>query len=204
MTKYTARVLALAALLGGCASSVFAQSPAPPVAAPACQGRPRFAAQLCRSPRTCRRPAPARSIYLIAPCFPAQGNAYTVDPQTYLFYMELANGAASRRRTSGCRTTSQPSRSPSPTTSGCGRPASSATSRSKRNDYTFSNGVVGKLITYNMEERERVKIVTYEGIKPIGDRAKVDEQLRARSIELRLDSFLDNGRSAASRPCCAR
>ena len=44
-----------------------------------------------------------------------------------------------------------------------------------------------------MEERERVKIVTYEGIKPIGDRAKVDEQLRARNIEMRLDTFLDNG-----------
>jgi hypothetical protein len=60
-------------------------------------------------------------------------------------------------------------------------------------DYPFSNGVIGKLVTYHMEERERVKIVNYEGIKPIGDRAKVDEQLRARSIELRLDSFLDNG-----------
>ena len=60
-------------------------------------------------------------------------------------------------------------------------------------DYTFSNGVIGKLVTYNMEERERVKIVTYEGIKPIGDRAKVDEQLRARNIEMRLDTFLDNG-----------
>src|SRR5688500_20026549 len=26
-------------------------------------------------------------------------------------------------------------------------------------DYTFSNGVVGKLVAYHMEERERVKIV---------------------------------------------
>jgi outer membrane protein insertion porin family len=59
-------------------------------------------------------------------------------------------------------------------------------------DYTFSNGVIGKLVTYTMEERERVKIVNYEGTKQI-DRAKIDEQLRARSIELRLDSFLDNG-----------
>jgi outer membrane protein insertion porin family len=53
--------------------------------------------------------------------------------------------------------------------------------------------VIGKLVTYNMEERERVKIVNYEGIKPIGDRAKVDEQLRARNIEMRLDTFVDNG-----------
>ena len=43
-----------------------------------------------------------------------------------------------------------------------------------------------------MEERERVKIVNYEGSKQI-DRTKIDEQLRERGIELRLDSFLDEG-----------
>ena len=58
-------------------------------------------------------------------------------------------------------------------------------------DYTFSNGVIGKLVTYNMEERERVKTVNYEGIKKIGDRAKVDEKLRADAIEMRIDSFAD-------------
>src|SRR5204862_5095506 len=58
-------------------------------------------------------------------------------------------------------------------------------------DYVFSNGVIGKLVTYNMEERERVKTVNYEGIKKIGDRAKVDEKLRADAIEMRIDSFAD-------------
>ena len=43
-----------------------------------------------------------------------------------------------------------------------------------------------------MEERERVKIVNYEGSKQI-DRTKIDEQLRERGIELRLDSFVDDG-----------
>ena len=52
--------------------------------------------------------------------------------------------------------------------------------------------MVGKLVTYHMEERERVKIVNYEGTKVI-DRTKIDEQLRARSIEMRLDSFVDRG-----------
>ena len=59
-------------------------------------------------------------------------------------------------------------------------------------DYTFSNGVVGKLVAYHMEERERVKIVNYEGSKQI-DRTKIEEQLRERGIELRLDSFVDDG-----------
>ena len=52
--------------------------------------------------------------------------------------------------------------------------------------------MVGKIVTYNMEERERVKIVDYQGSKQI-DRTKIDEKLRERSIELRLDSFLDEG-----------
>ena len=55
-----------------------------------------------------------------------------------------------------------------------------------------------------MEERERVKIVNYEGSKQI-DRTKIDEQLRERSIELRLDSFLDEGDDPPRRRrCCAR
>ena len=85
----------------------------------------------------------------------------------------------------------------------CGRPTSSTTCRSRSTDYTFSNGVVGKIVTYHMEERERVKIVDYEGSKQI-DRTKIDEKLRERSIELRLDSFLDDGDDPPRRRRAAR
>jgi outer membrane protein assembly factor BamA len=47
-------------------------------------------------------------------------------------------------------------------------------------------------VTYNMEERQRIKIVDYQGSKQI-DRTKIDEKLRERNVELRLDSFLDEG-----------
>ena len=70
-------------------------------------------------------------------------------------------------------------------------------------DFTFDNGVVGKIVTYNMEERERIKIVDYQGSKQI-DRTKIDEKLRELNVELRLDSFLDQGTVRASRACCAR
>ena len=64
-------------------------------------------------------------------------------------------------------------------------------------DYVFANGVVGKLVTYQMEERERVKIVNYQdGSSSSIDvikRTDIDEQLRMRGIELKLDSFVDNG-----------
>ena len=62
MTKYTARVLALAALLGGCASSAFAQTPRRRHAgafAASGYGGPGDADDLrrarARRPRTCRR-----------------------------------------------------------------------------------------------------------------------------------------------------
>ncbi len=53
------------------------------------------------------------------------------------------------------------------TSSGCGAPISSTTSPSTSSDYVFSNGVVGKLITYDMEERQRVKIVDFVGSKKL-------------------------------------
>jgi outer membrane protein insertion porin family len=195
MTKYTARVLALAALLSGSASSVFAQAAPAPVAtaapAPAAQQTPTICGVPVPAPATLPPAGSGPVLYLIAVCFPSQGNVSTVDAQTYLFYMELF------------KQRSQPTQNI--WTSWNDQTEQIAIADHKRlwatgflsdlsietADYTFSNGVVGKLITYNMEERERVKIVTYEGIKPIGDRAKVDEQLRARTIELRLDSFVD-------------
>jgi outer membrane protein insertion porin family len=58
--------------------------------------------------------------------------------------------------------------------------------------------VVGKLITYHLEERPRVKIVDYRASATL-DRSKIDDALREREIELRLDSFLEPGRLARIR-----
>ena len=61
-------------------------------------------------------------------------------------------------------------------------------------DVALPNGVTGKLVIYNMEERQRIKIVDYiaEGDSKI-DQAKIDEELKKRGINLRLDSFIDPG-----------
>jgi hypothetical protein len=45
------------------------------------------------------------------------------------------------------------------------------------NDDPYDNGVVGKHVIYNMEERQRVKIVDYVGSKKV-ERTKVDEKLK--------------------------
>ena len=59
-------------------------------------------------------------------------------------------------------------------------------------DYVFANGVVGKVVLYNMEERQRVKIVDYVGSKQV-EQSKIDEELKKQSIQIRLDSFIDEG-----------
>ena len=59
-------------------------------------------------------------------------------------------------------------------------------------DYRFSNGVIGKMIVYDMEERQRVKIVDYVGSKKV-EQSKIDEELKKQNLRIALDSFIDQG-----------
>ncbi len=127
-------------------------------------------------------------VYLIAPCFEAQGNTSLVDIQTYLYYIQLK--------------ASRPSE-------GAWVPYNEETENTIREDfkrlwatnfldnlsidvedYTFSNGVVGKLVTYDMEERQRVKIVDFVGSKKL-ETSKIDEKLKENNAQIRLDTFID-------------
>jgi outer membrane protein insertion porin family len=131
-------------------------------------------------------------LWQIAPCFAAQGNVSLVDLQTYLYYIQLQQKV------------SRPSQ-------GLWTPYDDSVEQVIRDDfrrlvnlpflddlsietqdYTFSNGVVGKIVVYNMEERARIKIVDYVGSKTV-ERSKIDEALKTQQIELRLDTFLDVG-----------
>src|SRR5207249_2956389 len=46
--------------------------------------------------------------------------------------------------------------------------------------------------TYNMEERQRVKIVDYVGSKKL-ETSKIDEKLKEANAQIRLDTFIDPG-----------
>jgi outer membrane protein insertion porin family len=200
------RLLALAAVAAPL--SAFAQAPSPAATAP--QGAP---------PATLAQPAgiqpgnaifcgtpvpppvnlpPAGSgpvVWQIGPCFSAQGNVPTIEAETYLFYMEIA------------KTPSTPSQN-------IWVPYTAATEQMmvedfKRlwatnflddlkievADYTFANGVVGKLITYHMEERERIRNINYAGTDKI-NRTDIETRLRERQVDLALDDFVDNARIA--------
>ena len=189
MQKQLARTLACAALLAAVAvPPAFAQggNPANPAAA---NNNP---STVCGSPIP--PPAalpPANSgpvIYLIVPCFAKQGGSPVVEPETYLFYIQLRPSLPSQNMwVPWDDAHEQVAKDDFKRLWGTNFLADLSV---EVNDYVFPNGVVGKIVLYDMEERERVKIVDYQGSKNI-DRTKIAEQLKEKGIELRLDSFLD-------------
>lgn len=113
-----------------------------------------------------------------------------IDPQTYLYYIQT-----------------QPSRS----SDGVWVPYDEQAEAKLRDDFRrlwgtnfldnlwvevlyepYDNGVIGKRVIFNMEERPRVKIVDYTGSSKV-ERTKIDEKMKELGVALRLDSFLDEG-----------
>src|SRR5262249_18382957 len=131
-------------------------------------------------------------VYQVAACFEKQGGFSVVDPQTYLYYMEVArqvsDPAADKWVTYSDKTEQ--------TIVGDFKRLWAAQFlddlSAETYDYVFSNGVIGKIILYNMEERQRVKIVDYVGSKKV-EMSKIDEELKKKGIRIALDSFVDPG-----------
>ena len=157
-------------------------------------GQPPAVATICGQPV----PPPANLppagsgpvLWVMAPCFDAQGNVSLVDIQTYLYYIQLKDKLSSPLR-------------------GVWVPYDESIEQVIRDDfqrlwatgflddikieyhdYTFSNGVVGRLVTYNLEERQRIRTIDYVGSKQV-ERTKIEEKLKELHTELRLDSFID-------------
>src|SRR5215831_9477760 len=149
-----------------------------------------FCGQMATAPRA-QPPAGSPPIVLaFGPCFEAQGGTSLIEPQTYLYYIQLKQ--------------SRPSE-------GVWVPYDDTSEKTieddfhrlwntnfldnlfvEANDYKFPNGTIGKVITYNMEERQRVKIVDYVGSKKI-ETSKIDEKLKDANAQIRLDTFIDPG-----------
>jgi outer membrane protein insertion porin family len=129
-------------------------------------------------------------VLYIAPCFEAQGNASVIETQTYLYYIQLKSSTPSRNEW----------------VAWTGDSEKMVLEDFKRlwatkfldnlwieeADYQFPNGTIGKIITYHMEERQRVKIVDYVGSKKV-EISKIDEKLKEADAQIRLDTFIDPG-----------
>ena len=150
--------------------------------------------KLCEQtvPPPVRLPSPGSGpvVYFLGLCFSAQGGVSAAEPETYLHYIRLRPSRPSQDEWVAYDERAEE-------TMRADFQRLWATNflddlRIETADYLFANGVVGKLVTYHIEERHRIKIVSYEGSKRL-DRARLDEELRDRGITLRLDSFLDEG-----------
>ncbi len=187
---------ALSAVAAARAQTPPVQAPATPAAAPAAQAPAATGQTVCGQPVPVPRSLPPAGsgpvVYQVVPCFEKQGGFPVVEANTYLYYIEM------KSRLSNSQT-------------GKWVPYDDSIEQVIREDfkrlwatnflddlairtedYTFSNGVVGKMIVYDMEERQRVKIVDYEGLKKV-DQSKIEEKLKEKSISIRLDSFIDPG-----------
>jgi outer membrane protein insertion porin family len=189
-----AALLATAGMRAGAQAPV-AQPPAGQTAAAPATPSPNQAT-VCGQPiPTPAKQPPAGSgpvVLFIVPCFQKQGGFSVIEANTYLYYIEMKSKI------------SRPSEDK-------WVPYDDSIEQVLREDfkrlwatnflddlaievqdYVFPNGVVGKNIIYNMEERQRIKIVDYEGLKKV-DQSKIEEKLKEKSISVRLDSFIDPG-----------
>src|SRR5215203_3342788 len=131
-------------------------------------------------------------IYNILVCFPKQGNVSVVEAPTYLYYIEMANRIS---RPSENRWVAYSEDVEQLIVGDFKRLWATSFLDNlsiEVQDVRFSNGVIGKVIVYNMEERQRVKIVDYIGSDKV-DQQKIEEALRDKGIQIRLDSFIDPG-----------
>ena len=126
------------------------------------------------------------------PCFEKQGGVPVIDANTYLYYMEMVN-----RRSIPSENRWVPYNEETEQTIVADFKRLWATNflddlSIEVRDVRFENGVIGKVVVYNMEERQRVKIVDYVGSDKV-DQSKIEEELRDKGIQIRLDTFIDPG-----------
>lgn len=119
--------------------------------------------------------------------FPAQGNVPSIEPSTYLYYIETRPSRPSenvwleydeQRVLDDFRNLWATGFLDDLTI--------------EYNDEPYPNGVVGRNIIYNMEERERVRIVEFIGSDQL-DRTKIEEMLVQAETAIQLDTFIDTG-----------
>jgi outer membrane protein insertion porin family len=124
-------------------------------------------------------------VRVIEIAFPTQGNVSLVDPQTYLYYLHTRSSRPSENVWAPY--------DPQTALDDFHRLWNTGFLDNlwvEVKDVPYDNGVVGKHITFNLEERQRVKIVDYAGSKAI-ETSKIDEKLKEAGADIRLDSFID-------------
>ena len=130
--------------------------------------------------------------YAIIPCFEKQGGQPLVDSQTYLFYMEMRNRVSAPSENRWVPYTEDTEQAILADFRRLWATNFLDDLSIEVHDVRFANGALGKVVVYNMEERQRVRIVDYPGSERV-DQSTIEEELRNRGIQMRLDTFIDPG-----------
>jgi outer membrane protein insertion porin family len=195
------RALFVAVALAAVPSSVWAQAPTQPPL-PQVQ-TPAPAAAAAKGPQSaCGIPVPEPAnlpptgsppvVFQVVPCFQKQGGYSVIDAGTYLYYLQVTQFLSSPQNRKWVPYDDKVEQV--------------VLGDFKRlwatnflddlavdvQDYKFANGTIGKMIVYDMEERQRVKIVDYVGSKKV-EQSKIDDELKKQNLRIALDSFIDQG-----------
>jgi outer membrane protein insertion porin family len=131
-------------------------------------------------------------VYALMLCFAQQGGSSVIEPLTYLHYMQLPQHVSNPLENRWVPYTDAVEQ----VILGDFRSLWATTFLDDLSievrDVDLGNGVTGKLVIYNMEERERIKIVDYVGSEAI-EQSKIEEELQKQGIRLNIDSFIDPG-----------
>ena len=168
-------------------AAVAARAQTPPAQAPAVPGQaapsapPQPAQTVCGQPVPAPRTLPPAGsgpvVYQVVPCFEKQGGFPVVEANTYLYYIEMKSRLSNSQTgkwVSYDETIEQVAREDFKRLWATNFLDDLAI---RTEDYTFSNGVVGKMIVYDMEERQRVKIRRLrrpEEGRPVEDRREAE------------------------------
>ena len=163
---------------------------------------PQGAAVLQLPATVCGLPVPAPAVappagtppvvYANLLCFEKQGGTPVIDPATYLYYIEVKNNVSIPSQNRWVPYTEQTEDVIRADFKRLWATNFLDDLSMESRDVALGNGVVGKLVIYNMEERQRIKIVDYIGSEKV-DQGKIEEELKKRGINLRIDSFIDPG-----------
>jgi outer membrane protein insertion porin family len=188
-------LLVVAAMMA--AGGARAQTP-PAGAKPAAPQTPPSATTLTvcgqQVPAPSRQPAPGSGpvVIFVVPCFQKQGGFSMIEANTYLYYIQMTTHLSAPSQDKWVRYDDSIEQIIREDFKRLWATNFLDDLAIEVQDYTFPNGVVGKIILYDMEERQRIKIVDYEGLKKV-DQSKIEEKLKEKSITIRLDSFIDPG-----------
>jgi outer membrane protein insertion porin family len=130
----------------------------------------------------------APAVLAVLLCFDKQGGTSSIDPQTYLHYIQFRASEPSRGHWVSFDEAAEAAlRQDFQRVWATGFLDNLSI---ETVDYRFANDTPGTIVVFHLEERRRIRLIDYDGATRI-TRSDINDRLKEKGIELRLDSFVD-------------